>query len=65
MDVVPAISVRENERGREIGAGCDPHWHRPTDLYATFTDQNFRLGLNAAQTTLGAVARLAGASLPR
>src|SRR5208282_1038119 len=63
MDLVPAISVRENERGREIGAGWNPHWHQPTDLYATFTEQDFRLGLNAAQTTLGAVARLAGASL--
>jgi hypothetical protein len=65
MDLVAAISVRENERGREIGAGWDPHWHQPTDLYATFTDQDFRLGLNAAQTTLGAVARLSGASLRR
>jgi hypothetical protein len=61
MDLVPAISVRENERGREIGAGWDPHWHQPTDLYATFTDKDFRLGLNAAQTTLGAIARLTGA----
>jgi hypothetical protein len=63
MDLVAAISVRENERGREIGAGWDPHWHQPTDRYATFTDQDFRLGLNAAQTTFGAVARLTGASL--
>jgi Peptidase family M28 len=63
MDLVPAISVRENERGREIGAGWDPHWHQPTDLYATFTDQDFHLGLNAAQTTLGAIARLTGATL--
>ena len=63
MDLVPSISVRENERGREIGAGWDPHWHQPTDLYATFTDRDFRLGLNAAQTTLGAVARLSGATL--
>ena len=63
MDLVPAISVRENERGTEIGAGWDPTWHQPTDLYATFSDADFRLGLNAAQTTLGAVARLAGASL--
>jgi hypothetical protein len=62
MDLVPAISVRENERGTEIGAGWDPHWHQPTDLYATFTDADFRLGLNAAQTTLGALARLAGAA---
>ena len=63
MDLVPAISVRENERGTQIGAGWNPHWHQPTDLYATFSDADFRLGLNAAQTTLGAVARLAGASL--
>ena len=63
MDLAPAISVRENERGSEIGAGWDPHWHQPTDVYATFSDQDFRLGLNAAQTTLGAVGRLGGASL--
>jgi hypothetical protein len=63
MDLVPAISVRENERGTQIGAGWDPHWHQPTDVYATFNDADFRLGLNAAQTTLGAVARLTAASL--
>ncbi|HVN46559.1 MAG TPA: M28 family peptidase [Steroidobacteraceae bacterium] len=63
MDVVPAISVRENERGTQIGAGWDPHWHQPTDRYASFGDEDFRLGLNAAQTTLGAIARLAGASV--
>jgi hypothetical protein len=63
MDLVPAISVRENERGTQIGAGWNPHWHQPTDLYATFSEADFRLGLNAAQTTLGATARLAGASL--
>ena len=63
MDLVPAISVRENERGTQIGAGWDPHWHQPTDVYATFTDADFRLGLNAAQTTLGAIARLAGTSV--
>jgi len=63
MDLVPAISLRENQRGTEIGAGWDPTWHQPTDLYSTFSDQDFRLGLNAAQTTLGAVARLTGAVL--
>jgi len=65
MDLVPAISLRENERGREIGAGWDPHWHQPTDRFATFSDQDFRLGLNAAQTTLGAIARLTGAKLEK
>ena len=63
MNLVPSISLRENERGREIGAGWDPHWHQPTDLYATFSDADFRLGLNAAQTTLGAIAQLTGATL--
>jgi hypothetical protein len=65
MDVVPAISLRENERGAQIGNGWDPHWHQPTDLYATFTDKDFRLGLNAAQTTLAGVARLTGMSIKK
>jgi hypothetical protein len=63
QDLVAAISLRENERGTQIGSGWDPHWHQPTDLYATFSDKDFRLGLNAAQTTLGAVAQLTGMTL--
>jgi hypothetical protein len=63
MDLVPAISLRENERGREIGAGWDPQWHQPTDLYSTYNDEDFRLGLNAAQTTLGAIGKLSGVTL--
>jgi hypothetical protein len=63
MDVVAAVSLRENERGVHIGSGWDPHWHQPTDLYANFSDKDFLLGLNAAQTTLGAVAQLSGAKL--
>jgi hypothetical protein len=63
QDLIPAISVRENERGVHIGSGWDPQWHQPTDLYSTYSDKDFRLGLNAAQTTLGAVGRLAGATL--
>jgi len=61
MDVVPAISVRENERGMQIGAGWNPHWHQPTDLFSSYSDKDFLLGLNAAQTTLAAVAQLTGA----
>jgi len=60
MDVAPAVSLRENERGVHIGSGWDPHWHQPTDVYANFNDKDFLLGLNAAQTTLGAVAELTG-----
>ena len=65
QDIVAAVSLRENERGREIGAGWDPHWHQPTDVYATFSDKDFRLGLNAAQTTLGGLAQLTGAKLKK
>ena len=65
MDDVPAISVRENERGVHVGSGWDPQWHQPTDLFATYSDKDFRLGLNAAQTTLGAVGELTGARIVR
>jgi hypothetical protein len=63
MDLVPAISLRENERGMHTGAGWNPTWHQPIDIFATFSDKDFRLGLNAAQTTLSAVGQLAGAKL--
>ncbi|HEY7500038.1 MAG TPA: M20/M25/M40 family metallo-hydrolase [Vicinamibacterales bacterium] len=65
MDVVASISLRENERGSQIGGGWDPHWHQPTDVYATFSDKDFRLGLNAAQTTLAALAQLTGATVKK
>ena len=63
MDLVPAISLRENERGMQLGAGWNPNYHQATDLYSTYSDQDFNLGLNAAQTTLGALAGLAGARM--
>lgn len=65
MDVVPSLSLRENERGTQIGSGWDPQWHQPTDVYTTYSDADFRLGLNAAQTTLGAIAELTGASVQK
>ncbi|MEY4092921.1 MAG: hypothetical protein RLZZ53_120 [Acidobacteriota bacterium] len=63
MDIVPAISLRENERGMHTGAGWNPTWHQPIDVFATFSDKDFRLGLNAAQTTLSGVAQLTNARL--
>ncbi len=63
MDFTAAISLRENERGMHVGAGWNPHWHQPTDLFATYSDADFRLGLNAAQTTLAAIAQLVNARL--
>lgn len=65
QDIIPAISLREDERGRDIGAGWDPQWHQVTDLYSTYNDKDFRLGLNAAQTTLSGVATLTGAKLKK
>lgn len=62
-DFVATISMRENERGREIGAGWDPNWHQVTDMFKTYSDKDFRLGLNAAQSTLGAVGNLVGAKV--
>ena len=64
-DLVPAVSVRELERGTQIGSGWNPNWHQPTDRFTTYSDADFRLGLNAAQTTLGALAELAGATIQR
>jgi hypothetical protein len=65
MDLVPAVTVRENERGEQIGAGSNPHYHQATDRYTSYSDKDFRLGLNAAQTTLAAVAKLTGATLKK
>ena len=63
QDFAPSISLRENERGTQVGNGWNPHWHQPTDVFATYSDKDFLLGLNAAQTSLGALALLAGAEL--
>ena len=65
QDSVAAISVRENERGAHIGSGWDPQWHQPTDVFATYNDKDFRLGLNAAQTTLSAISQLASVTLKK
>ncbi len=63
MNLVPSISLRENERGSQTGAGWNPTWHTPLDVWTTFTDKDFRLGLNAAQTSLAALAQLTGATI--
>jgi Zn-dependent M28 family amino/carboxypeptidase len=65
MDIVPAISLRENERGAQTGAAWNPTWHTPLDVWTSFTDKDFRLGLNAAQTTLAAIAQLTGATIKK
>ena len=63
MNEVASISLRENERGAHTGAGWNPTWHTPLDVWTMFSDDDFRLGLNAAQTTLSAIAKLTGVRL--
>jgi hypothetical protein len=63
MNLTPSISMREVERGAQMGAGWDPQHHQPTDVYSFYNDDDFRLGLNSAQTTLGAIGQLTGATL--
>jgi hypothetical protein len=49
--------------GAITSASAGIRWHQPTDVFSTFTDKDCRLGLNAAQTTLAAIAQLAGAKI--
>ena len=63
QDLVAAVSLRENRRLYETGNRANPHWHQPTDLFVTFTDDDIRLAFNAAQTTLAAVASLVEARI--
>ncbi len=63
QDLVAAISLRELERVSQIGGGWDPTHHQPIDVYSHFSEGDFKLGLNATETSLGAVAHLAGAKL--
>ncbi len=65
QDLVASVSLRENRRLYETGRGANPHWHQADDLFVSYSDADFRLGFNAAQTTLGAVARLVEARVVR
>jgi hypothetical protein len=56
VDLAPEERARVAHRR---GGGTRPGT-QPIDVFTTFSDKDFRLGLNAAQTTLGAVAQLAG-----
>lgn len=56
-----AISVRENQRVSEIGNGSNPNYHMPTDLFETYTEQDFAFGFNIVRMICGAVGELAGA----
>ena len=59
-DYCPAVSIRENRRA--VSAEWNnPHYHQTSDIYSNYLEDDFRLGLNALQATVGTVAELAGA----
>lgn len=62
-NVTASISIRENQRMAEIGEGSNPHYHEASDVPASYSEADYRLGFNALQMTLGTVASLAGVSL--
>jgi hypothetical protein len=55
-----AISVRENRRGLS-NEWISPYYHKSTDVYASYSESDFKLGFNAVQATVGMVAELAKA----
>jgi hypothetical protein len=63
QDLAASVSVRENERVRGIVRGSNPHHHEATDKYESYSEEDFRLGFTAAQTTLGALGHLTGITI--
>lgn len=59
----PAISLRENQRVAEIGNGSNPHWHKNSDVFASYSEADFLLGFAALETTVGAIGELSGATI--
>jgi len=59
MDRAPSVSLRENRRTAEIGQGGQPHWHQPTDLFATYKEEDFLFGFNILLTTAGTISEAA------
>ena len=58
----PSISVRENRRSLS-GEWINPYYHQTGDVYTNYIEDDFLLGFNAVQTTMGLIADLAGASI--
>jgi hypothetical protein len=61
QDDVASISIRENRRVAEIGTGSNPHWHKPTDNWTTYTRDDLEFGFNIVKMTAGALAELVNA----
>ena len=60
MITAPSISVRENRRSLS-SEWINPYYHQTGDVYASYIEDDFLLGINAVKTTMGLIAELAGA----
>jgi hypothetical protein len=60
QELVASVSVRENEGVARLERGGIHTGIRRRMCFGTFADADFRLGFNAAQTTLGGIARIVG-----
>ena len=65
MNIISSISLRENERRHADRRRLEPALPSGHRSYSSYSDKDFRLGLNAAQTTLAAIAQLTGAMLKK
>ena len=63
QELVPSVSMRENERITGIIRGSNPNHHEPTDKYDNYSEEDFRLGFSSAKTTLGGLVHLSGIAL--
>lgn len=57
---VPSISIRENRRLLEIGAGSNPHYHQATDIASSYSSSDFQFGYDVVKTVVGTIAEIAG-----
>ncbi len=62
QDDTVAVSVRENRRS-EIGLSLHPHFHRTTDLFESYTGEDYQFGFNIVKMVCGALGELTGARL--
>jgi hypothetical protein len=61
--LAPSVSVREAERLTGIVLGSNPHHHEPTDVYDSYSEEDFRFGFTSVKMTLAALGKLAAISI--
>ena len=64
QDDCPTVSIRENRRKSEIGSGSNPHYHKTTDVAATYNNLDYKFGYNIVKMTAGTVAELVNLQMP-